>query len=304
MGTTWSARVVVPAGASPDVLQAGIQAQLDAVDAQMSTYRSDSSLSQFNVAAAETWVRLTPSCFDVVERAIQLAADTGGAYDPTVGPLVNLWGFGPDGARHAPPPAQDIERVRARVGWHRLQLDRSHCALWQPGDAYLDLSSIAKGYSVDGAGAWLDHQGVSAWLVEVGGEFKGRGSKPDGSPWRVGVEQPDGSNAHGLVLALRSRALATSGSYRRFFESHGRRHSHHIDPRTGHPTDGRVASVSVLAASAFEADPLGTAMTILGPEDGLAYAAKRGLAVYFILHGERGFEECMSPAFADALRSA
>ena len=303
MGTTWSARIVAPAGAPVRAWQDGVQGCLDEVDAQMSTYRPDSALSRYNAAPAGTWLTLPDDGFMVIARALQLARDTDGAYDPTVGPLVNLWGFGPDALPTHTPSDQAVAAARARVGWWQPQLDDAARQIFQPGGIYIDLSSIAKGHGVDRAGEWLDQAGAQAWLVEVGGEMKARGNKPDGSPWRVGIERPDGSGACDHVLALGGRAIATSGDYRRSYAQDGAVRSHHIDPRSGYPVAHEVASVSVLAAHAIDADPLGTAMTLLGAHDGLAFARERDLAVLFVLRGERGFTTRMSPAFEAALRT-
>lgn len=304
MGTSWSVRMVVPAGCAVEVLRAGVQAQLDDVDAQMSTYKPTSDLSRFNSAPAQTWVQLPEDCFAVVRHALAMAELTAGAYDPTVGPLVNLWGFGPDGARSRTPSDADVAAARARIGWQRVRLREDTQEVWQEGGVYLDLSSVAKGFSVDRAGAWLSAQGVAAWLMEVGGEMKGHGCKPDGSPWRIGIEWPDGSGQHAEVVALRERAIATSGDYRRYVATAGHRFAHHIDPRTGMSAGEGVASVSVLAASALEADPWGTAMTILGPREGLALAEARGLAVLFYVHDDAGgFAPRMSTACTAILRA-
>lgn len=308
MGTTWSVRAVLPAERSLRAWHASIQATLDLVDGQMSTYKPQSPLSHFNAAPAGTWHALPAECFDVIAHALQIARDSGGAYDPTVGPLVNLWGFGPDACLCEPPSEQAIAVARERIGWWKLKLDATTRSVYQPGGISLDLSSVAKGYGVDLVGGHLDSLGIEAWLVEVGGELKGRGVKPDGSPWCIGVERPGAAtgaveymNQFSQVVMLSGRAIATSGDYRRQFESGGRSFSHHIDPRTGYPVPHVVASVSILARDAMHADPMGTLMTVLGPEQGLAYAKERGLAVMFILHGKTGPEERLSPAFAEAL---
>jgi FAD:protein FMN transferase len=310
MGTTWSVRVVLSADTLLSALHDGIQARLDLVDDQMSTYKPQSALSRFNTAPADTWHVLPAECFEVVAYALQVARDSDGAYDPTVGPLVNLWGFGPDAARRDLPSADAIAQARERIGWWKLKLDASTHRIYQPGGVYLDLSSVAKGYSVDFVGRYLDGLGIGAWLVEVGGEMKGQGLKPDGSAWRIGIERP-GAAAGAVermdqlsqVVTLSGRAIATSGDYRRQFGAAGTAFSHHIDPRTGRPVPHVVASVSVLSNHAMHADPMGTLMTVLGPEQGLHYAHERGLAVLFILHGASGLEERLSPAFAAAIAS-
>ncbi|WP_201313716.1 FAD:protein FMN transferase [Dyella sp. EPa41] len=310
MGTTWSVRAVLPRELSLATWHDGIQAALDRVDGQMSTYRPQSDLSRFNSAPAGTWHVLPAECFDVVEHALSVARDSGGAYDPTVGPLVNLWGFGPETPRCGPPSIEAMNLASERVGWWKLRLDEATRSLYQPGGIYLDLSSVAKGYSVDLVGHCLDRLGIDAWLVEVGGELKGKGVKPDRSPWRIGIERPgaaSGAVEHAgqlsQVLTLSGRAIATSGDYRRHFTAGDVHYSHHIDPRTGRPVAHGVASVSVLARDAMHADPIGTLMTVLGPEQGLSWASERGLAVMFILHGAGGLEERLSPAFAAALAS-
>ncbi|WP_266160242.1 FAD:protein FMN transferase [Dyella silvatica] len=310
MGTTWSVRVVAPSSWSVDALQRGIQAQLDTVDGQMSTYKPDSALSIFN-AAATGWHPLPAAFFEVLSHAMWLARDSGGAYDPSVGPWVNLWGFGPTEAIGEPPTAAALAEAQQRIGWWKIKLDPATRQAFQPGGMQLDLSSIAKGYGVDQVGRWLDDLGATAWLVEVGGELKAHGMKPDGTPWRIGIERPDAPSGAleradqlKCVLTLTGRAMATSGDYRRSYQGDaGQVYSHHIDPRSGQPVPHEVASVSVLADEAMQADPLGTTMIILGPEQGLAYARERGLAVLFIVRGKHGLEERMSPAFAAALNA-
>ncbi|HXD36394.1 MAG TPA: FAD:protein FMN transferase [Rhodanobacter sp.] len=309
MGTTWSVRLALPSAMSAAQLQHGIQAELDRVDGQMSTYKPRSDLSRFNRAPAGSWQTLPPEFFAVLQHALQLAKDSGGAYDPTVGPLVNLWGFGPDRRAHRPPGADAIAQARARVGWWKLKLDPVGRRARQPGGVYVDLSAVAKGYGVDQVGRYLQRMGVDTWLVEVGGELKAHGHKPDGTPWRVGIERPDAAvgavaDADELVRAIRldDRAIATSGDYRHVFEDDGRYYSHHIDPRTGHPVPHEVASVSVLAADCMQADPLGTTLSVLGAERGMAYAREHDLAVLMIVRGKHGFEQRMSPAFAAAVQ--
>jgi thiamine biosynthesis lipoprotein len=303
MGTFWSLRLVAAAGFPVDAVQSGVQAELDRVDASMSTYKHDSELSRFNAATAGSWHTLSGACFDVVEHALQLARDTDGAYDPTVGPLVNAWGFGPGAAQHGAPSDEVIAAARERIGWWRIERDATTRRIRQPGGAYIDLSSIAKGYAVDVVGDWLKERGVTAWLVEVGGEMKAYGSKPDSSSWRVGIEMPDAPDRYFCTLALKDMAIATSGDYRRRFADGDGRYSHHIDARSGRPVPYAVASVSVLAPSALQADPLGTAMTLLGPDRGLAYAQSRNLAVLFVLRTQDGLEPRLTPAFAAALQA-
>lgn len=304
MGTTWSVTLRAD-DAEPAALQLGIQARLDTVVAQMSTWERDSDLSRFNAAPAGTRQLLPPELRKVMEAALALAADSDGAFDPTVGPLVNLWGFGPDGERKAP-DAEQLAAAISRVGWQRLQLDATG-VMTQPGNAYVDLSGIAKGYSVDQVTEFLSKQRVGAFLVEVGGELRSHGSKPDGTAWRIALEQPSPGDFNPknisapVVIALDGMAMATSGDYRHFFDEDGQRYSHTIDPRSGRPVSHGLASVTVLHRECMHADALATALTVLGPEKGWQYARSHKLAVRLVWHDGSRFNSRMTPSFRAAL---
>jgi thiamine biosynthesis lipoprotein len=309
MGTTWSATLVGPVDADAAVLERGIQSELDRVVAQMSTYEDESELVRFNRAPAGSWHRLPPEFFGVLEHALALAADSGGAYDPTVAPLVDVWGFGAGTREHRIPDVAAIATARERVGWQRIKLDPRTRSAFQPGGAWLDLSSIAKGFATDQVGRFLEGRGVADYLVEVGGELRARGRRADGRDWHVAIERPDA--APGAVetpqqseraLALRDMSIATSGDYRHAFEHGGRRYSHHIDPRSGWPVEHRIASVSTLARECMQADAIGTVIMVLGPEQGMAFAERRGLAVRIVLREREGYIERMSSAFAAQAR--
>lgn len=301
MGSTWTVKLVRTAH-TPDLatLQAGIQAQLDAVDAQMSTWKPDSDLSRFNAAPAGSWHVLPPELFTVIDTALALARDTGGAYDPTVGPLVNLWGFGPGPKTRVTPDAAALAAARARVGWQRIAVDRETRRVRQPGGAYIDLSSIAPGFAVDQVSRYLEREGVADFLVEHGGELRARGHRPGAHGWRVGIEQPDTDDGLALVVVLNDRASGSSGDYRKFYELHGQRLSHHIDPRTGAPVTHALASVTVLADDGLHADSTAAALSILGPDAGLAYAREHGIAALFLTRSADGFTQTMTPGFAAA----
>lgn len=305
MGTTWSATLVVPTDVDAGTLEHGIQAELDRVVAQMSTYEDDSDLVRFNRASAGSWHVLPPEFFGVLEHALVLAADTGGAYDPTVAPLVDLWGFGAGTREHRIPDAAAIAAARERVGWQRILLDPRTRSAYQPGGVWIDLSSIAKGFATDQVGRFLERNGVTDYLVEVGGELRARGRRADGHDWHVAIERAGA--AAGAVetpdqferaFALRDLSIATSGDYRHAFEHDGRRYSHHIDPRSGWPVEHRIASVSTLARDCMQADATGTVVMVLGPEEGMAWAEQRGLAVRIALREGDGGSERMSRAFA------
>lgn len=305
MGTTWSARV---AGTGIDgrqvTLQAALQAELDAIVAQMSHWEDDSLLSRYNRAPAGTWIDLPPQFFDVIDYALWAHDASGGAYDPAAGALVALWGFGPkrryDHAGFYAPDAAAIARVQA--GRARPTLDRASRRLLQPGGAVLDLSSVAKGYAVDRLALCLEGRGLRHYLVEVGGELRGAGLKPDGQPWWVEVESvPDGAGTGQAVVALHGLSIATSGDYRQFFDVDQRRVSHTFDPRTGRPACG-VAAVTVLAPTCMAADALSTVLNVLGPIDGLAFAERRALAARFLVRRTGRLEEVVSPAWEALLQ--
>ena len=300
MGTSWSVKLIRPTGSDLQTIHEGIQGQLDLIVAQMSTWSAGSDLSRYNHAAADSWHVLPAHFLKVLDCALAVAEHSGGAYDPSVGQLVNLWGFGPDPKRPDRPDDAAILRERQRCGWQRIHIDRARHALLQPGGLYLDFSSIAKGYGVDLVAAYLCGIGVVSYLVEVGGELYGHGVKADGQPWWAGMEHPPAtSSTHDRlqsVVALHGVALATSGDYRRYFEDGDRRYSHTIDPRTAQPVAHALASVAVLHADCMTADAWATALMVLGDEDGLALALRHGVAALFISRDGDGFRERLTPA--------
>ncbi len=293
MGTTWSVKLV--ADAPPPDLPGGIKRILDRVIAQMSTWEPDSDLSRFNAAPAGTWHRLPDDLFTVLAHAVTLAEDSGGAFDPTIGPLVALWGFGPGENRAIPDPV-DLAETAARCGWQRLVLDPGGRRAFQPGGLHVDLSGIAKGHAVDLVARHIQDAGIPNHLVEIGGELRGYGAKPDGSPWWMALETPAGI-ASETIVALHGMSAATSGDYRRFFMDGETRYSHTIDPRTGRPVASEIASVTVLHRACMQADALATALGVLGAEHGLAWARKRHIAARFLSRDRDGFRERTTPAF-------
>lgn len=297
MGTVWSVQIG-DAGAEESRLRPLIEAELVRVVAQMSTWEPDSDLSRFNSAAAWTRQSLPAQLSEVVAAALALARDSSGAFDPTVGPLVELWGFGPGRPRQTAPAEAEIEASRARVGWQLLAQEGD--TLVQPGGVSLDLSAIAKGHAVDRIAEALQAAGYRNLLVEVGGELRAHGQHPGGRPWRIGLEGPKADGAS-VGLSLHDQAVATSGDYRQFFEQDGRRYSHMIDPRTGYPIAQAGIAVSVVHASCMQADGLATALAVLGPVQGYEWAHARGLAVRFVYLQNDVWTERRTPAF-DALQ--
>ena len=300
MGTTWSVKLVAPSTAKADALTAMAQHALDEVVAQMSPWEPNSDLSRYNRAAAGTWTALPAAFAQVLRSAVEIAKQTNGAFDPTLGALVDLWGFGPLPFSGAPPDADAVAKVRQTVGWRRLVLDGD--SLFQPGGLRLDLNGIAKGFAVDQVAAALDRAGARSYLVEVGGELRGTGAKPDGQPWWVELERPPVAN-EGLrtLVALHGLSVATSGDYRRFFEHDGRRYAHTLDPATAAPSASGATSVTVLHASSMRADAYATALTVMAPDAAQAFAAHHGLAALILADGPGGLEERMSPALSAML---
>lgn len=295
MGTTWSVKAVLPATTDLPALEAMVQRALDAVVAEMSPWEPLSDLSRYNRAALGSWTPLPTATATVLRRALAVAEASDGAFDPTLGALTDLWGFGPRPFSGGPPLASDIAALREAGDWKRLTLDGD--ALFQPGALRLDLNGIAKGFGVDQAAAALDRAQVKSYLVEVGGELRGTGAKPDGQPWWVELERPPTANdAEKTVVALHDLSVATSGDYRRFFDHDGRRYAHTLDPATGAPTTNPTVSVTVLAKDCMSADAWATALTVMGPDAALAFAAQHDLAALIVSKGPGGLEERLSPA--------
>ncbi|MFE8071507.1 FAD:protein FMN transferase [Marinobacteraceae bacterium S3BR75-40.1] len=288
-GTQYHIKVVTrDQGKHLEELAQGISETLQTVDMQMSTYKDESELSRFNQAPVGEWVKVSADLVNVVDEAQRLAALSQGAYDVTVGPLVNLWGFGPEGRPEEVPSQGELEAARAEVGYQHLTTRDAPPALKKDRDLYVDLSSIAKGYGVDQVARYLDSQGIESYLVEIGGEVRTAGRKPDGSAWHLGVEKPRSGSYHEAqtVVTLSGQSMATSGDYRNYFEVDGQRFSHTINPKTGRPINHRLASVSVIDDDCMTADGLATLFMVLGEEAGFEFAKSQGIAAYFLYKGE------------------
>ncbi|AYR23829.1 FAD:protein FMN transferase [Herbaspirillum rubrisubalbicans] len=304
MGTTWSVQALAPREVAAHTIASAIDAQLQRVIEEMSTWQPDSHISRFNRAPAGSWHALPEAFFTVLDAALTMAVDSDGAFDPTVGPLVDLWGFGPGSDQrrlpHLPDP-RSLQAARLRCGWQRIVLDRTGRRVQQAGGVHLDFSGIAKGYAVDLIAQALRACGCVSWLVEVGGELSGCGVKADGQPYWVALERPPQDAGPGMVVALHDLAIATSGDYRRYVDHAGQRYAHTIDPRTGTPVRNVLASVTVLHRQCMVADALATVLTVLGEEDGMSFAQQRGIAALFIRRQGQGYQETMTPAFAAML---
>lgn len=305
MGTTWSVQYGSAARIDQHALHDAVQAALDRVVAQMSTWQEDADIMRFNRCAAGEWFDLQDDLLKVVTAALDIAARSGGAFDPTVSPLVAVWGFGAHAGHRRRPTEVALVEARARVGWQHLRFDPGQRRLRQPGGVMLDLSAIAKGYGVDVVAGLLQRRGIESALVEVGGELYGYGRKPDGHPWRVLVESsPDEEAAEDMaprVLRLEGIAVATSGDRWHAYAQDGRRYAHTIDPRSGEPVTDAAAAVTVVAADAMHADAWATALTVMGAHEGHAFALRHGLAARFLQRTADGLQESMTPAFEQHL---
>jgi thiamine biosynthesis lipoprotein len=302
MGTRWRVCVAGSARLALPPLHDAVQATLDRIVAQMSTWEADSDISRYNRADAGTWQALPQPFDDVLRSALEIAGASGGAYDPTVGPLVDLWGFGAGGRGLRVPESAEIAAVRARIGWQRVTLRDTPSAVLQPGGIALDLSAIAKGHGVDAVAACLRGRGIGDALVDVGGELFGYGRKPDGTPWRVLVEAlPDADDAAPCVLALEGFAVATSGVHWHHFEHDGRTYAHTLDPRSGVPVERAPAAVTVIADDAMRADAWATALTVMGLDEGFEFARSHELAARFVAADADSDGVRMTSAFAARL---
>ncbi|MEJ7927413.1 FAD:protein FMN transferase [Sphingobium sp. AN641] len=289
MGTSWSARIVDAAPHCANI----ITSVLAGIIGQMSNWEAGSDISRFNRAPIGEWVSLPDAFMTVLNAGVEIARLSDGAFDPAIGRLVDGWGFGPAaGAPFSAGPA-------GQQSWRQVELSDGKAR--RMGDVTLDFSGIAKGFAVDAVAHALRDMGLSQFLIEIGGELRGEGVKPDLQPWWVDLEAPPGLIVPVMRVALCGLSVATSGDYRRFVTRAGRRLSHSIDPRSGAPIANDVASVSVLHESAMFADAWATAITVLGPDEGMAVATRHGLAAILIRREGSGAREYMTPTLAAML---
>jgi thiamine biosynthesis lipoprotein len=290
MGTTWSVRFV-GSSASLQTLHRMIPPALDRVVTQMSPWEDQSDISRFNRLPLNQWQELPRELERVMASALRIARESGGAYDPTMGSLVDLWGFGPSGPRETPPPPDDVTRLHQACGWQQLDLCAGARRLRRHNHASIDLCGIAKGFAVDLVAETLLELGIYNALVEIGGELRGHGIKPDGSPWWVGIDRPvhlsASATAEPILVALHDLAIATSGCERGFTRDE-RRFSHTIDPRTGSPIANGMITATVLHRSCMEADAYATALMVLGPDAATEFAMRRQLAALIRFTGNDG----------------
>ena len=304
MGTTWNA--VIPQGKEDAAKLRGIiQGSLNEVDQAMSTWDSESELSRFNAGPdlIATWI--SPNTMTVIGEALSVAEISGGAFDPTILPLVELWGFGstPQGEI---PNSKAIDAALENIGWQKVTAEGT----WLQREStsiQLDLSGIAKGWGTDQAGEALSAAGWDSWLVEVGGEIRCQGMGPDETPWRIGLDRPLTGGLPGeqfqAIVELKTSSIATSGDYRNWRNVEGQRLSHTLDPRTGQPVNHNLASATVIAAKCVKADAFATAVCVLGAEVGLKLVESlEGVEAFLVVRDGEEFQEISSSGFPATIR--
>ncbi|QIG81792.1 FAD:protein FMN transferase [Sphingosinithalassobacter tenebrarum] len=295
MGTRWSARIAAPEDGLSQDTQRAIERTLAGVNAEMSHWDRGSDISRVNHSPVYEWQPLPPAFSHVLGAAMDVARRSGGSFDPAMGRLSDLWGFGPSGPREGIPEDADIAKALAASGVAGVEYDKPLLRVRRSRPVWFDFSGIAKGYAVDALAAALRALGLTDFLVEIGGELVGEGIRPDGQPWWVDIEMPPDVAVAPLRVALHGIAVATSGDYMRSIEHDGRRYAHTIDPRSGAPIDSGVRSVTVLHRECMLADAWATALTVLGP-DGMTLAERESLAVQMVIGRGTMVSERISPA--------
>lgn len=295
-GSTYTVKYVSSGEASLEDLQKQTEEILEEVDRQMSTYRADSVIETFNDLPAGSCMAVPDGVRELIQAGERLSEESDGAFDLTIEPLLNLWGFGPKGEGEKVPTAEQIAVTQQNVGYRHLRIDGEQ--LCKDAAIEVDFNSIAAGYSVDAVAARLKKSGIDSYLVEITGELIAVGRKPDGSPWRIAIEAPhDNERVAQRVIDLDGYGVSTSGDYRNFFEENGKRYSHTIDPRRGAPIDHQLAAVTVFDRSTLRADGLSTVLMVMGQDSGLAYAQAHDIAAFFVIREGQGFVSKSTTAF-------
>lgn len=301
MGTTYNIKYVVGPEGKLGSLKDQVDERLAQINLLMSTYDPTSELSRFNQNRYTDPFPISAQTRVVIEEAMRLGELSNGVLDVTVGPLVNLWGFGPNKRPEKTPSDEDITAVRDYVGLNKLQLTSQGLVKHHP-MIYVDLSTIAKGYGVDQLAQLLENKGLENYLVEIGGEMRVKGHRGNGEDWLIAIEKPiTTERAVQKIVSIGTNAIATSGDYRNYYEQDGFRYSHLIDPRTGKPIKHNLVSVTVVHPSSMTADGWATAFMIMGWEQAKLLAERENLAVYLIRRTGKEFEEFTSSKFNDVV---
>ncbi|MDP6190547.1 MAG: FAD:protein FMN transferase [Gammaproteobacteria bacterium] len=304
MGTSYTVKWLVVNESAEQAYPDQINALVRQIEESMSTYMDASDLSGLNGAPAGIWHSVPADMAALIGHAQTISQSTDGAFDITIGPVVDLWGFGPDPKPETIPTADQLDALRPLVGYQQIAVRQDPPAVKKANTNAIDLSAIAKGYAVDRVAQWLQARGIAHFMVEIGGEIRTRGTKLEGQPWRIAIESP-GQQARSVfeVVRVEDRALATSGNYRNYYEENGIRYAHTLDPKSLQPVRHKLASVTVMTDNAAEADALATALMVLGEDQGVAWAALHKVPAYFIIWQDdqfvsrqtAGFEQFIEP---------
>lgn len=304
MGTTYHVKVVTKGSELPQDIAVQVQSAVDAVDLSMSTYKPDSELNRLNRHPVGEAFPVSADLWAVLDISATVYTLTGGAFDPTVAPLVDVWGFGPIDTGDRIPSDVEIETLVTQIGLDKLVRDPARRTVLKTSTLQLDLSAVAKGYAADKVADLLREYGIDRYMIEIGGELALAGLNSAGEPWRIAIETPTLLQGDvQKIVAVTDCGMATSGDYRNYFEKDGRRYSHTIDPRTGKPITHRLASVTVIAETSALADALATGFDVLGAERALIVANELGVPVFLLVRGEDAFEERYNQAFAAYLKA-
>lgn len=307
MGTTYTIKINSPASKlDRAAVVEQINLRLNKVNDQMSTYLETSDLSLFNRSKSEDWMVIPDELYTVIKESLIINKLSNNSFDITIGPVVNLWGFGPDKRSTIIPDETAIDEALESVGSHNIHLGADTNTIRKDNpELYIDLSAIAKGFAVDLISNYLDELMLNNYMVEIGGEIKTKGNNPNNKIWQIGIEKPlDDQRTVQTIVALDNTGMATSGDYRNYFEKDGIRYSHTIDPSTGKPITHKLASVTVLHPSAMTADAMATALLVLGPEQGFELALKENISALFLVREKDNFIEKMTPRFKLALTAS
>lgn len=290
MGTTYSVKYLNTSSQNIEEVKLNISAILETVNAQMSTYLPDSELSRFNSLKDTSWFSVSNDLAFVLQQSLEICRLSNGDLDITVGPLVNLWGFGPENKPTKIPTDSAIAKALESVGWENISVTFDPPAVKKNlPDIYCDLSSTAKGFGVDKVSDYLVSQGINNFLVEIGGELRAEGKRTIDKEWRIGISKPDNNSSLQEVITLNNNAMATSGDYWNYFEDNGIRYSHTINPKTGRPIKHKLASITIFAKTCLLADGLATAIDVMGDETGYKFALENKLPAYFIVRNNDEF---------------
>lgn len=300
MGTTYSIKLLSSDNNSVNEnIQEKIDSILVVINQQMSTYIKDSELSIFNSSFDTSWYKVSAELASLIYEARSVSRESNGFYDITIGPVVNLWGFGPEAVPLSVPTESAIEKARKRTGIDKIKINKNSSKIKKiiP-DLYLDLSSIAKGYGVDRISEFIEDLGIDNYMVEIGGELRTKGENNKNEFWRIGISTPLGDDLQKIV-SISDMSVATSGDYMNYFEKEGVRYSHLIDPSSGKPISHNLASVTVIHKNCSVADAYATAINVMGPEVGYEFALKKKLPVFMIVRDGNKFVERMTSFFED-----